>query len=69
MADYGYVFTRCPVCGKTCRVLVTFPAWNKPFNPTIHKCMCGVEIIVSDHHKYDENGYIIDSKSERLTTV
>lgn len=62
MIDKGYIFARCPVCGCMNRVLVTFPAFNKPFSPRTYEChMCGANNLASDPHKYDEDGNIIDS--------
>ena len=60
MNDQGYIRARCPLCGGVNRVLVTFPAFNKPFNPTIHTCRCGAEFIVYDPHKYRADGKIIN---------
>lgn len=62
MLEWGYIYSRCPVCGRTNRVLVTFPAFNKPFNPRTHECTCGATLIVSDPHKYDEDGKIIEGE-------
>lgn len=51
----------CPVCGCKQRVITVFPAWNKPFLPTIYKCKdCGEMLKVTDPHKYNEDGTIID---------
>lgn len=60
--DWGYIYTRCPVCGGMNRILVTFPAFNKPFNPRTYEChMCGAYNLASDPHTYDDEGHIIDS--------
>lgn len=60
MLHQGYIYYRCPICGRKNRILVTFPAWNKPFNTTTHKCSCGTTNEVYDPHKFDEDGNIID---------
>ena len=58
---WGYVYTRCPECGHRNRVFVTFPAYNKPFRETTHECChCGVLLRVTDPHKYDIDGHIIE---------
>lgn len=60
---WGYIYTRCPVCGHTNRVLVTFPAYNKPFLPRTYDCNdCGAHNIVSDPNKYDINGNVITER-------
>lgn len=57
---WGYIFTRCTVCGHQNRVLVTFPAYNKPFISRTYECSkCGVHHMVSDPHKYDNDGNVI----------
>jgi hypothetical protein len=57
---WGYVYARCPDCGRRNRILVTFPKWNGPFEPTTHECMCGAKLRTTDPHKYDADGHIID---------
>lgn len=57
---WGYVYTRCPECNRNNRVLVTFPTWNGPFRPTVHECNCGALLRVTDPHKYDQDGRIIE---------
>lgn len=57
----GFVRTRCPECGKLLRVEVTFPSWKEPFEDTVHTCdKCGVELLLTDPHQYDEHGNIIN---------
>lgn len=61
---WGYVYTNCPECGIRNRVFVTFPAYNQPFRPTTHECRrCGVLLKVTDPHKYDIDGRIIEGGS------
>lgn len=57
----AYVYSRCPVCGHRMRVEVNFPHSVGPFNPKMHTCEeCGCECIVSDPHKYDNDGNVTD---------
>ena len=58
---WAYVYTRCPECGRQNRVLVTFPTKFGPFRTTTHECpKCGTLMKVSDPHKYDADGNIIE---------
>lgn len=57
---WGYIYSRCPDCGRNNRILVTFPAYNKPFKTTTHQCTCGSMLKVVDPHKYDADGRIIN---------
>ena len=63
--NWGYVYSRCPSCGRTNRVFVTFPKWNGPFKPTTHECYCGALLRVTDPHKYDKDGFIIEGGHHR----
>jgi hypothetical protein len=57
---WKYVYTHCPTCNRLRRVIVTYPTWNGPFRDTTHECDCGTTFRVSDPHKYDQEGYIIE---------
>lgn len=56
---WAYIRAKCPECGRTHRVHVTFPAYNKPFKTTTCTCKCGTTFKVVDPHKYDKDGNII----------
>lgn len=66
----GYVYTYCDECGKKNRVKVTFNSFKEPFNDTEYKCeYCGTHNMLTDPHKYDENGYVIESSQSYLDRV
>ena len=57
---WGYVYSRCPECGRNNRIFVTFPDKFGPFRPATHECYCGAHLRVTDPHKYDADGNIIE---------
>lgn len=57
---WRYVYTRCPKCDRLNRVIVTFPTAFGPFRPTQHICSCRCTFMVTDPHKYDQDGNIIE---------
>lgn len=59
---WAYIYSRCPECGRRNRILVTFPKWNGPFKTRTFVCECGATLNVSDPHKYDADGNIIDER-------
>ena len=55
----GMIRTVCPDCGTEQRVEVSFPKENAGFEDTTIKCEnCGVELLVTDNHEYDDNGLV-----------
>lgn len=55
----GTIRTTCPVCGANNRVEVTFPAYNRGFDPKKYDCpTCGEHLTVTDPHEYNEDGTI-----------
>lgn len=61
-SDEGYVYTYCDECGKKNRVKVVFNNFNEPFNDTEFKCKyCGARNLLTDPHKFDDDGYVIES--------
>ena len=55
----GMIRTVCPDCGTEQRVEVSFPKENAGFEDTTIKCeKCGVELLVTDNHEYDDNGLV-----------
>ena len=57
--EKGNILAKCVNCGKLMRVSVTFPAWNEPFEPVLHKCeFCNAKQYITDPHKYNEYGTI-----------
>lgn len=60
----GKIRTVCPECGAEQRVNVNFPEMNAGFEDTTINCeKCGVELLVTDIHEYDDNGLV---KSPRV---
>lgn len=60
--NWGYVYSRCPVCGRNNRIFVTFPTWNGPFKTRTFECECGTTLTITDPHKYDNDGNIIEER-------
>lgn len=55
----GIVRTGCPECGTEQRVEVNFPKANAGFEETTINCKkCGVKLIITDPHEYDDNGLV-----------
>lgn len=55
----GTVRTGCPECGTEQRVEVNFPKANAGFDETTINCeKCGVKLIITDPHEYDNNGRV-----------
>jgi transcription elongation factor Elf1 len=51
--------TGCPECGTEQRVRVNFPKANAGFEETTINCeKCGVKLLITDPHKYDDNGRV-----------
>lgn len=51
--------TGCPECGTEQRVKVNFPKANAGFEETTINCeKCGVKLLVTDPHEYDDNGHV-----------
>lgn len=66
-ASEGNVFTKCANCGKTQKVKVTFPAFNKPFEETTYTCInCGEENTLTDNHEYNDDGTIKENLERDL---
>ena len=60
----GKIRTVCPECGTEQRVEVSFSKANVGFEETTINCKkCGVELLVTDQHEYDDNGLV---KSPRV---
>ena len=55
----GIVRTVCPECDLEQRVEVNFPKANAGFEETTINCeKCGVKLIITDPHEYDDNGLV-----------
>lgn len=66
----GYVYTYCDGCGKRNRVKVVFKDYKSPFNDTEYICKyCGTRNLLTDPHKYDDDGYIIESNDTDIDDV
>ena len=62
----GFVGTYCDECGKKNRVEVEFKDSNKPFENTIYTCShCGAKNLLTDPHKYNDDGTIKESLSDQ----
>lgn len=60
MENSGYIYVHCPKCYYRNRVLVTFPAWNKPFDTRDVECECCKTVfVITDPNVFDENGKLI----------
>ena len=55
----GYIWIKCANCCLNDRVEVYFPAHNKGFDSTEHRCRyCGTTLEVTDPHVYNGDGTI-----------
>ena len=55
----GIVKAVCPECGTEQRVEVTFPKASAGFEETTVNCeKCGVALLITDRHEYDDNGLV-----------
>lgn len=55
----GIIRTVCPECDTEQRVEVNFPKANAGFEETTINCAkCGVELLITDQHEYDDNGLV-----------
>lgn len=62
----GFVRTPCDACGKTNRVKVHFPSYNKGFDTTTYKCKyCNTKNELTDPHEYNDDGTLKEDSGYR----
>ena len=60
----GTIFTYCDYCGSRNSVEVNFPHFNRGFEDTTYRCSkCGEENKLTDSHKYNDDGTIVESEN------